>query len=74
MCGTGAHTLSHQEKVGQASEASAGRETNREEMRGEREKKRKDTNTKGVEFDRIVRWRETKKPNPHKHGCSTYSL
>ena len=28
------------------------------------EKKRKDTNTKGVEFDTIVGWRETKKPNP----------
>ena len=28
------------------------------------EKKRKDTNTKGVEFDTIVCWWETKKPDP----------
>ena len=34
----------------------------RSEERGR--KKRKDTNTKGVEFDTIVCWRETKKPNP----------
>ena len=33
----------------------------RSEERGR--KKRKDTNTKGVEFDTIVCWRDTKKPN-----------
>ena len=64
MCGTGAHALFHQEKAGQAREASAGRETNRDSKRGEREKKRKDTKTEKAEFDTIVCWREMKKPNP----------
>ena len=64
MCGTGAQIPLQNLKERQASEASAWRETNRKEKRGEREKKRKDTNTKGVEFDTIMCWRETKKPNP----------
>ena len=64
MCGTGANTLLQKEKERQASEASAGRERNREGKRGEREKKRKDTNTEKAEFDTIVCWRETENPNP----------
>ena len=53
------------EKERQASKASAGRETNGEEKRGGREKKKRgDTNTENAEFDTIVRWRETKKPRP----------
>ena len=38
--------------------------TNKEEKRGVWRKRGGDTNTKGVEFDTIVCWRETKKPNP----------
>ena len=58
MCGTGAHTRLQKKNARKSSEASAWRETNRQEKRGEME------NTKGVEFDTIVCWRETKKPNP----------
>ena len=64
MCRTGAQAWLQQDKARQASEASAGRETTREEKRGETEEKRKDTNTENAEFDTIVCWRETKKPNP----------
>ena len=33
-------------------------------MRRDGEKEKGDTNTKGVEFDTIVCWRETKQPHP----------
>ena len=65
MCGTGAHTRLHQEETRQCRKASAGGETNREEKRGEMEKKRRrHTNTEKAEFDTIVCWRETKTPKP----------
>lgn len=64
VCRTGAQAWLQKEEVRQAGEASAGKETNREEERGETEEKRKDTNTENAEFDTIVCWRETKKPNP----------
>ena len=65
LCGTGALTWLQQEKARQASEASAwgGEQTKKKNEEGGR-KIGGDTNTKGVEFDTIVCWRETKKPNP----------
>ena len=72
MRGTGVQILLQKEKERKLAKQAQG-EKQIEKKRGEMEKNREDTNTKGVEFERSCVGGK-RSNQTHNHGCSTYNL